>query len=78
VSEEMIPVSKKIKYSIIHNHYVEVKEVCEDGNSRCIILSKDQINEQTENFMPNELTDTITIFFLIESGEERSVAEVEV
>ncbi len=74
----MIPVSKKIKYSIIHNQYVEVKEVCEDGNSRCIILSKDQINEQTKNLMPNELSDTITIFFLIESGEERSVAEVEV
>jgi hypothetical protein len=78
VTEEMIPVSKKIKYSIIHNQYVEVKEVCEDGNSRCIILSKDQINEQTKNLMPNELSDTITIFFLIESGEERSVAEVEV
>ena len=74
----MIPVSKKIKYSIINNQYVEVKEVCEDGNSCCIILSKDKINEQTEILMPNELSDTITIFFLIESGEERSVAEVEV
>lgn len=78
VTEDMIPVSKKIKYSISQNQYVEVKEVCEDGTLCCTILSKDQSSSQTEIYTPKQLSDTIKVFFLIECGEERSVAEVEV